>query len=101
MSFWGTLKGVAKRLLPFLITGALGEYRKKNPKHGWLVDAVDGAFGAVEENPSLRLLTPEKKVEHVAKQVQTDFPGTDLEVTRQIARMVISSRFSEKSKKKA
>lgn len=96
MGLWGGIKGVAKRLLPFVIQGGLEQYRKKNPKSGWIVDAVESSLESNEQEMGFRSLTPEKKVERVAKQVRSEFPDIDIDKAREIARLAVISKTDKK-----
>lgn len=98
MGLWGTLKGVAGRLLPFFVQSGLEEYRRKNPKSGWIVDATQSAFLSAEQDLSFRSLVPEKKVARIAKQITTEFPGTDTETAKAIARLVVTNNLTSDKK---
>ncbi len=96
MSFWSKIKGplnkIAGFLLPVLAQSALEKFRKKNPKYGWLVDAVEGSISHVEANELTASLPLTGKVELIAQTIVNDFPGTDLNTAREVARLVLSHR---------
>ncbi len=92
MKLFRYIKGAAKFLLPVLAETALGKFRKKNPKYGWLVDAVEGHLAHIEADELSAAAMPSTKVEMVAQRVVNEFPDTDLDRAREIARLAIKHR---------
>jgi hypothetical protein len=97
MSFWSVLGGVAKRLLPFILTTGLEAFRKKNPKYGWLVDAVSNRLTHMELNPEFASLTQQAKINLVSRGVLDTWPGTDPEMAKHIVRLAVIDRQRKKS----
>jgi len=98
---WNKIKGplnkIAGFLFPILLESALSKFKKKNPKYAWLVDAVDGAVRHVEANEVTANALFTTKVELIAGMIVKDFPGTDLERVREIARLVLKTRQEKKA----
>lgn len=103
MGIWQAIKrvgkGVAKVLLPALARSGLEQYRKKNPKSGWIVDAVESALESNEQSVSFQQLTPEKKAHSVYKQVRTEFPDMDPEEVRAIANVAVMEKLRADKKR--
>ena len=92
MGLWGALKGVAKALLPFAVARGLDVYRQKNPKSGWLIDALEGQLLSIETDPATQHLPPNKKVLVATKRLQEAFPGTSKAESQHIARLILKER---------
>lgn len=85
---WRVVRGAAVALLPVLAQSALQKYRKKNPKHGWLIDAIGSE---VERTCHEHLdMSHAEIVDRVTNRVVQAFPGADYEAARTIAKLHVS-----------